>query len=250
VRPAQILAATASSEPSASSGNCARRAKRNNAWKAKLKVKSETPFRRLGKIRGVLFDFDGTLTMPGALDFPAIKMEIGCPPDLAILEYLQTLPSHRKGTLLEILESEEEKAAEQSMPNIGAELCIGALKQKGMLLGIITRNSLQSVHKALQKFKTFDITAFATIISRDDSLPKPHPEGVHQAAKRMGVSMEELLVVGDFRFDIIAGHEAGARTVLLTNGREPVMFPGDPEPDYSVTCLEEILEIVDALNPL
>jgi hydrogenase expression/formation protein HypE len=213
-------------------------------------VKDRTPNRQLGMIRGVLFDFDGTLTMPGALDFPAIKREIGCPPEFPILEYLETLPSDRRGPLLEILQAKEEKAAEQSVPNLGAELCIDALKQRGVLLGIITRNSLQSVQRAFRKFKTFDARSFATIISRDDSMPKPHPDGVHQAAKRLGISLQELLVVGDFRFDVMAGHEAGARTVLLTNGRESVMLPGDPEPDYIVTCLEEILEIIDALNPL
>jgi phosphoglycolate phosphatase-like HAD superfamily hydrolase len=122
-------------------------------------------------------------------------------------------------------------------------------KQQGILLGIITRNSLQSVQKAFRKFKHVDAQAFDTIISRDDSLPKPHPDGVHQAAKRMGISLRELLVVGDFRFDVMAGHEAGARTALLTNGRESVMLPGDPEPDYIVTSLEEIPEIIGILIP-
>jgi len=201
-----------------------------------------------GKIRGVLFDFDGTLTMPGALDFPAIKREMGCPPDLPILEFLETLPSERKGPLMEILEAKEEKAAELSAPNLGAELCINALKRKGVVLGIITRNSLQSVLKALQKFKALDARSFAAIISRDDSLPKPNPDGVHRAAARMGLSLQELLLVGDFRFDVMAGHEAGAKTVLLTNGRESVMLPGDPEPDFIVTRLEDILEIIDSLN--
>lgn len=212
-------------------------------------MKGRTSNRHFGMIRGVLFDFDGTLTMPGALDFPTIKREIGCPPDLPILEYLESLPSHRKGPLLEILEAEEEKAAEQSVPNTGAERLIDTLKQQGILLGIITRNSLQSVQKAFRKFKHVDAQAFDTIISRDDSLPKPHPDGVHQAAKRMGISLRELLVVGDFRFDVMAGHEAGARTALLTNGRESVMLPGDPEPDYIVTSLEEIPEIIGILIP-
>jgi hypothetical protein len=52
---------------------------------------------KLGMIKGVLFDFDGTLTMPGALDFPAIKREMGCPPDFPILEYLETVPPSAKG---------------------------------------------------------------------------------------------------------------------------------------------------------
>jgi len=50
--------------------------------------------------------------------------------------------------------------------------------------------------------------------------------------------------VGDFRFDVMAGKAAGACTVLLTNGRSSVMAPGDPEPDFTVTCLEEILQLL------
>jgi phosphoglycolate phosphatase-like HAD superfamily hydrolase len=81
-------------------------------------------------------------------------------------------------------------------------------------------------------------------MTRDDSLPKPHPDGVHKACERMGLAASELMVVGDFRFDVLAGKAAGACTVLLTNGRPSVMAPEDPEPDYTVTCLEEILQIV------
>jgi hydrogenase expression/formation protein HypE len=202
------------------------------------------------KIKGVLFDFDGTLTMPGALDFPAIRREMGCPPDVPVLEYLETLSCERKGTLLEILRIKEEQAAQESLPNAGAESCLAVLKEKGLMIGIITRNSLHSVRKAFEKFKTIDSGAFAAIITREDGPPKPNPDGVHQAAQRMGIMSSDLLVVGDFRFDIIAGYEAGSRTVLLTNGREPVILPGDPAPDYTVGCLGELPIIVDRINLL
>ena len=43
------------------------------------------PFR----LRAVLFDFDGTLTVPGQLDFAAIKREVGCPPDQLVLEWIE-----------------------------------------------------------------------------------------------------------------------------------------------------------------
>ena len=46
------------------------------------------PFR----LRAVLFDFDGTLTQPDALDFAAIKRELGCPPDEFVLEWIEALP--------------------------------------------------------------------------------------------------------------------------------------------------------------
>jgi hydrogenase expression/formation protein HypE len=196
------------------------------------------------KIKGVLFDFDGTLTLPGALDFPAIKREMNCPPDIAILEWLETVPVELKPPLMKILESREEKAAEESVPNVGAEECLSALRDKGVLLGIITRNSLPSVRLALERFETIRLHDFSTVITRDDSLPKPHPDGIHKACERMGLAVSDLMVVGDFRFDVMAGKAAGACTVLLTNGKLSVMGPGDPEPDYTIACLEQILELV------
>ena len=194
-------------------------------------------------IQGVLFDFDGTLTLPGALDFPAIKQELGCPGDQAILEYLETQPPARRSSLMKILEGIEDQAAETSRPNRGAEKCLSVLKGRGIILGILTRNGLSSVKKALKKFEGVTIRDFVAVITRDESLPKPHPDGVHEAAKQMGLSTREILMVGDFRFDIMAGSAAGARTVLLANGGRSVMLPGDPEPDYVVSNLEEILDL-------
>ena len=43
------------------------------------------------RIDAVLFDFDGTLTAPGALDFKEIKAELGCPLDRPVLEYIEGL---------------------------------------------------------------------------------------------------------------------------------------------------------------
>ena len=196
------------------------------------------------RIKGVLFDFDGTLTLPGALDFPAIKREMNCPPDIPILEYLETVPAELKPSLMKILESKEERAAEESLPNVGAEECLLTLRDKGVLLGIITRNSLPSVRLALERFERVRLHHFAAVMTRDDSLPKPHPDGVHKACEQMGLPVSELMVVGDFRFDVMAGKAAGACTVLLTNGRQSLMVPGDPEPDYTAACLEEILRLV------
>jgi HAD superfamily hydrolase (TIGR01509 family) len=195
------------------------------------------------KIMGILFDFDGTLTYPGALDFPSIKREMNCPEEIPILEYLETQSPERRSELLEILESREEQAAAESSPNTGAEKCLSILKQKRLLLGIITRNNLKSVCLALKSFNHITIDDFTAVITRDDSLPKPHPDGVYKAARRMGIPTSALLVVGDFRFDVLAGRAAGAVTVLLTNGGRSAMAPGDPEPDYTVDCLEDIFEL-------
>jgi hydrogenase expression/formation protein HypE len=196
------------------------------------------------RIKGVLFDFDGTLTCPGALDFPAIKLAMNCPRDMPILEYLDTLSPEERAPLQEILEAEEDEAARASVPNRGAEALLAALMERGFLIGILTRNSLKSVHLALEGFRGVRAEDFTAIVTRDDSLPKPHPDGVHQAARRMGISTSEMLVVGDFRFDVISGLAAGATTVLLANREKSVMAPGDPAPDYTVKSLEDIPRIL------
>ncbi|MBW2616792.1 MAG: HAD family hydrolase [Deltaproteobacteria bacterium] len=199
-------------------------------------------------IKGVLFDFDGTLTHPGALDFPAIKLELGCPVDQPILEYLETLAPAKRARLMKILEEKEDIAAKASRPNRGAEKCLNDLKNRGILLGILTRNSLSSIKKALQQFQGITTQDFSAIITRDVSQPKPHPDGVIQAARKMGLKSSELLVVGDFRFDVMAGNAAGARTALLTDGERPVMVSEDPEPDFTISHLEAIFDILEDIS--
>jgi len=196
------------------------------------------------KISGILFDFDGTLTFPGSIDFAAIKHAINCPIDHPILEYLDTLSTTRRAPLQKILEDMEKEAARESLPNDGAEAFILTLKDRGLPLAILTRNSLEAVSLALDRFNGVCAEDFSAIITRNDSLPKPHPDGVHQAARRMGISVTQLLMVGDFRFDILCGKAAGALTILLAVDGKPVMHPGDPAPDYTVNRLMEILDIL------
>ncbi|MCP4665509.1 MAG: HAD family hydrolase [Deltaproteobacteria bacterium] len=197
-------------------------------------------------IRGVLFDFDGTLTCPGALDFPAIKAELGCPPDQPILEFLETRPWNRRKDLLRILAQKEDMAAGASSPNRGAVDCLSRLKKQGVPIGILTRNSLSSIIKALLKFEGVSIHDFKTLITREVvALPKPGPDGVLEAARQMGLLPSEILVVGDFRFDVMAGKAAGAHTAFLTNGGISAVSAGDDQPDYIIGHLEEMIDILE-----
>ena len=44
------------------------------------------------RISAVLFDFDGTLTKPDALDFSVIKKTLGCPEEIPALEFIESIP--------------------------------------------------------------------------------------------------------------------------------------------------------------
>lgn len=201
-------------------------------------------------IRAVLFDFDGTLTRAGVLNFPEIRAAIGCPASIPILEYISELPGTEARTKAhEKLDRIEFAAAEKSEPNTGAEALIQFLKSRQLPVGILTRNSRRCVERALANFKQITIADFDVVVSRDDTpAPKPEPDGVHLAAQRMDVPVDAMLVVGDYIFDVEAGHKAGAPTVYLHTGNE---YPAALKPpDYTVTELGELIGIVRLHMPL
>jgi hydrogenase expression/formation protein HypE len=195
-------------------------------------------------IRGVLFDFDGTLTRPGSLDFEAMKKALGFPQEYPILEYLNTLGEGDKFRALALLEQMENEAARNSVPNRGAVSLLTWLKKRLFPFGLVTRNGIQSVRLALRTFRPLTESDFAVIITRDDAPPKPEPEGLLLAAQRMNLEPENILFVGDYRFDVLAGTAAGMVTALITNGCRPTLRPEDPRPRYEIVHLEEVFAIL------
>jgi HAD superfamily hydrolase (TIGR01509 family) len=196
-------------------------------------------------IRAVLFDFDGTLTRPEAIDFSALRTLLDCPQGTPILEYIETLPSpEEQQRAHRILEEFELAAARASVPNDGAEELVAHLQSRGIARGILSRNSRSSVQVALANFSAVTEADFSVILTRENAgRPKPYPDGVLGAARLFGVPPAEILVVGDFVFDIAAGNAAGARTALITNGRAAP--PIEPAPDFTVARLGELREILD-----
>ncbi|MCP3953394.1 MAG: hypothetical protein GY697_14425, partial [Desulfobacterales bacterium] len=94
------------------------------------------------EIKAVFFDFDGTLTSPGALDFPKIKLAIGCPANIPILEFIDSLDSEtEQNTARQILDTFEMEAAAASRPGPGCERLLKTLKDRQLKIGIISRNS-------------------------------------------------------------------------------------------------------------
>ena len=195
-------------------------------------------------VKAVLFDFDGTLTKPGSIDFNLIKRAIGCPAESFILEFIETLDDYvQKEKAISALENFETKAADCSEPNNGAEELLLYLRSNGLSTGIISRNSLESIKRSFHNFKKIKFSDFDVIITRDDSVkPKPYADGVILAAKKLKVEVKELVVVGDFLFDIQAGKNAGSITVFLNNGLEHDF--SDLESDYTISQLDELKDVI------
>ena len=201
-------------------------------------------------IKAVLFDFDGTLTKPGALNFPLLKEAIGCHPDMPVLEYIESLSTRKlREEALSVVENFEEKAAAVSEPNPGAEDLIVYLRSKGLALGIVTRNSLQSIERSLRNFEKIDISSFDIIVTRDTLVdPKPSADGILLAAQKLNVDVKKILMVGDYVFDIQSGKDAGCLAAFLDHGT--ASGNSQVTGDFTVSSLEEIREIVRLGFPL
>ncbi len=201
-------------------------------------------------VKAVLFDFDGTLTKPGSLDLNIIKQAMGCPAKSFILEFIESIPdrSKREKAMSELEEFEIE-AAVRSEPNHGAEELIMYLRSKGLKLGIISRNSNKSIQRSFDNFNNIKFSDFRVIITREEPVkPKPDGDGVILAAQKLGVDVKELIMVGDYLFDIQAGKSAGAITVFLDN--KPGSNFLDIESDYTISHLKELENIVRLRLPL
>jgi HAD superfamily hydrolase (TIGR01509 family) len=193
-------------------------------------------------IKAVLFDFDGTLTKPESLDLSIIKKKIGCPVDSLILEFIENTADQRKQAR-KTLDQFELDAAADSEPNPGAEDLILFLRSIGMRLGIISRNSRESIERSLQNFSSVSASDFDVIISRDEPVkPKPSGDGIVWAARKLRVDVEQILIVGDYVWDILAGNRAGAMTAFLNNNT--VTESSQIKSDFTITRLDELKRII------
>lgn len=89
---------------------------------------------------------------------------------------------------------------------------------------------------------------FAIVLAGDD-LPKskPDPLPIRHIAERLSLRPEELVMVGDGAQDILAGRAAGARTVGVEGGIQPLSRLTAANPDVLLANLSELPGVVRGL---
>lgn len=188
-------------------------------------------------IEAVLFDFDGTLTRQGAIDFDGIRAELGVPEGVFILEHLETLAPDERARAEAVVLARELEAAARSVAGDAAEAAVTALLAMGLPLGIVTRNALAGIERSLANFSTVRLEDFAVIVTRDDHVPpKPSPDGILLACSQIGVTPTNAMMVGDFQLDVEAGLAAGAITVYLMDEEDEELQLGAGEKHPADGC--------------
>lgn len=191
-------------------------------------------------LRGIIFDMDGTITKP-KVDFAAIEREIGAKVGF-IIDYAERSSPEERTRALSILERFEAQAAIESELNEGVLEMLEFLSKKKLKKAILTRNSRKSVDTVLRKHNLH----FEYIVSREDAKPKPAPDPIFLLSKKMEIHTDHLLMVGDYKYDIMCGKAAGTRTVLL---RYKEYVETEVTPDFEITSIREVIEIVERFQP-
>ena len=164
------------------------------------------------KVAGILFDMDGVIVRQ-ELDFMAIKREIFGSAEGFILERMTGLDPAGRARAEAILDRYETEAAQAATPVDGVVEFFAWLDDRRIPRAIVTRNSRKSVAIVRERLGL----AVDAVVTREDAAPKPSPEPVLVACRRLGISPAEGIFVGDYEFDTLAGRRAGITTVLLKN---------------------------------
>jgi beta-phosphoglucomutase family hydrolase len=187
-------------------------------------------------IKAVIFDWDGTLadTRKAVVQsFQAVLTKAGCKVSKEFIERLMGVGT--KKTILEAFKdcnlridvetldrlSNEKVRIQAELTDLvqvfnGVTELLDALKSKTKL-AVATMSGRQVIDKILVEKKLAGY--FETVISADDiSNPKPNPEIFLKAAKMLGVSPKDCVVVEDSIFGVKAAKEAKMRCVAVSSG--------------------------------
>lgn len=124
----------------------------------------------------------------------------------------------------------------------GIEDVLKELRRRGLKMAIVTSKSRETVDMA------FDIIAIehyfdAVVVTDDTENHKPHPQPLLLAMRRLDVTPDESVFIGDSPFDIKAGQAAGAATAAVAWGMFPAVRLKELEPDFFLEKPADILKL-------
>jgi phosphoglycolate phosphatase-like HAD superfamily hydrolase len=187
-----------------------------------------------------VFDLDGTLTLP-IHDFAVIRNALGVPKGSDILGYLASLPPSEAQPLHDRLDNIENGLLARIEPATGLVPLMDELCRRNVRFGLLTRNTRERAQKTLEILGVADFFPYECIIGRGDAPPKPDPEGLLRLSGGWEAAPAEMVMVGDYLFDLQTGRNAGAATVHVDRDR---IFPWPDLTDIGVGTLEELATIL------
>ena len=216
-------------------------------------------------IKGVLFDFDGTLantidlivatfehTCDTALGFRPARQRIVDTIGLPLGDALELLSDiHEEERILELRQIYGAfNAANHDImikPIPGVTELLPKLKERGIKLAVVTSKKAYMLERGMQclgMLSYIDITVSVL----DTERGKPAPDPMLLACERLGLAPGECLCVGDSPFDLQSGNAAGCVTVAVEYTQlnwQNLLEQG--KPDYTIAHPIDLLKLIDIL---
>jgi phosphoglycolate phosphatase len=214
-------------------------------------------------VSGIVFDLDGTLVDSGrdiveaanyALEkaglsrLPRAELESyvgnGAPALMAAAARIDVKDAKTQLMVADFLDYYAAHPIDYTDVMPGALEALDALKN--YVLGVCTNKPRRTSIAVLQGLGLEP--RFKGVVAGDD-LPqrKPDPAMVHEAARKLGVPVTEVVMVGDGPQDVLAGRAAGARTVGVRGGIQAIDRLLASEPDIVIDTLAELPEAINRL---
>jgi HAD superfamily hydrolase (TIGR01509 family) len=190
------------------------------------------------KLRGVIFDLDGTV-VENDYDWSRIREELGTG-GTSILAYLDSLEGPERSAKWAILESHEAAQTEASVLREGVRELLALLRARGLSAALVTNNSRRNTEFLLEKFDL----AFDCVVTRESGLWKPSGAPFLEVMRTLGLAPDACGVVGDTHFDVLAALDAGIDAIFLLSD-EPERFAGFP-----VEVFPDVAFLMDRLESL
>ncbi len=191
----------------------------------------------------MLFDLDGTL-VDSRLDFATIRRDLEIPPGQGVLETLRRLPPAEAAAKWAILDAHELAGAEAATLLPGAVDLIQWLTRRAIPVGILTRNSRPVAERTCLRLNL----RVPLLITRDDAPAKPDPAGILSACASWRLTAREVVLVGDYVYDLQTARNAGCRGVLYLGGRNPAELDYAATADLWLDCFSRPQGLLDWLD--
>ncbi|OCL15004.1 HAD-like protein [Glonium stellatum] len=202
------------------------------------------------RLKGIVFDVDGTLCEPQNYMFAQMRAALGISKPTDILDHIYGLPADEQEAEMEKIRNIEREAMRVQKPQAGLVELMEYIDSRGIRKGICTRNFDTPVAHLLTTF--LPTHTFSPIITREFRPPKPDPAGIlHIAAQWRDADRwaeddgaASLIMVGDSIDDMTAGFRAGAATVLLVSEAN-VGLARHQHTDLCVKRLDDLIPILE-----
>jgi 2-phosphoglycolate phosphatase len=126
-----------------------------------------------------------------------------------------------------------------SKPFEGVSALIKTLKERQINWGIVTNKPEYLTHLLLQKL---NINVDVVVCGDTLEFSKPHPAPLLYACAQFAIDPKRCIFVGDDKNDMLAGNNAGIKTVAVTYGYGNVEQNWNY--DYKINHVQELLELI------